>query len=60
MTFAKQLKQGRKKMGLTQKEMALFLGIPDRTHWDWDAGKTIPPEVTQEGCLARIKASPKS
>lgn len=61
MTFAEQLKTERKRLGLTQPEAAGLLSVPDRTYWEWENAKTEPPEIAQEGALARIqKAKPKA
>lgn len=54
MTFAKQLRTGRKRLGITQAECAVLLSIPARTFWRWEHGGTVPA-VAQEGALSRIK-----
>ena len=62
MKFSEKLFKERKKIGLTQNQMADYLEVKHRTYWGWERaeGKKEPDLVTQEGCLARIKASPKS
>ncbi len=63
MTFGKSIKALRMKLGLTQAEAAqmLSLGDPDgspskRTLEEWEAGRTTPMLVLQEGVLARLRA----
>lgn len=62
MKFSEQLKSARKRLGFTQSEAAAILEIPARTYWEWEAGKTEPHKITQEGALARLKSktNPKS
>lgn len=59
MNFADQLKSERDRLGLTQAGAAAVLGIPDRTYWEWEAGKTTPYAITQEGALRRLAATKK-
>lgn len=60
MKFAGQLKEHRKRLGLTQPQTAAILNVSARVHWEWEAGKTEPYAITQEGALARLKkAKPK-
>lgn len=54
MTFSEQLKAHRERLGLTQAELAALLGVPSRTHWEWESGKTTPHAITQEGALDRL------
>lgn len=54
MTFPEQLKAQRERLGLTQAELAALLDVPARTYWEWEAGKTTPYAITQEGALARL------
>jgi transcriptional regulator with XRE-family HTH domain len=56
MTFALRLKSERERLALTQAETAALLDVPARTYWEWEASKTTPYSVTQEGCLARLQA----
>lgn len=63
MTFGKSIKTLRTKLGLTQAEASEVLsqGDPDgspskRTLEEWEAGRTVPMLVLQEGVLARLRA----
>lgn len=55
MKFAKQLQAERDRLSISQPQAAEILGIPFRTYWEWEHGKTEPYEITQEGALARLK-----
>lgn len=55
MSFPEQLKTHRKRLGLTQAELALFLEVSPRAVWQWEKGE-LPHILTQEGALARLKA----
>jgi DNA-binding XRE family transcriptional regulator len=60
MSFADELKQERERLGITQAQAASLLSIAKRTYCDWEYGITTPPEVAQEGALARLrKAKPR-
>ena len=59
MNFSERLKSERERLGLTQAGAAAVLGIPDRTYWEWEAGKTEPYAITQEGALRRLSATKK-
>ncbi len=60
MDFAAQLKAERQRLRLTQPEASAALDIPDRTYWEYENGKTVPPAIAQEGALARLaKLKPK-
>ena len=39
------LKQWRKELNATQKEMAVFIGVPVRTWMNWEKGDRKPPPV---------------
>lgn len=52
--FSEKIKRERKRIGMSQKETAAFLGVCERVFWDWEAGKTTPYEITQEGALRRL------
>lgn len=55
MNFAETLKSERQRLGLTQAEVAVALGVKPRTIWEWE--NAVPPlAVTQEGALARLRA----
>lgn len=54
MTFALQLRSERKRLRLTQAEMAALLDISPRALWQWEQGQD-PLVLTQEGALARLK-----
>lgn len=53
MTFPKQLKTHRERLGLTQAKLASFLEVSPRAVWQWEKGE-IPHILTQEGALARL------
>lgn len=55
MTFGDQLKSERERLGIIQQATADILSIPKRTYCDWEYGITTPPEVAQEGALARLR-----
>ncbi len=50
-TFAKRFRKERKKLGLTQEELANKLGISKRTISNWETGQTKPflNEIVKEG-----------
>ena len=54
MTFQQQLADHQRRLGMTQAEMALLLGISPRTYAYWLAGGTVHA-LTQEGALARLR-----
>lgn len=60
MSFADQLKQERERLGITQAQAASLIAVPDRTYWEWEAGKTTPYAITQEGALTRLRTTKKS
>lgn len=55
MNFAAQLKAERQRLRLTQPEAAAALELKDRTYWEYENDKTVPPVIAQEGSLARLK-----
>jgi DNA-binding XRE family transcriptional regulator len=55
MDFDDKLKQERERLGITQAQAASLLSIAKRTYCDWEYGITTPPEVAQEGALARLR-----
>ena len=57
--FDKQLKAERERLGITQAQAASLISVPDRTYWEWEAGKTEPYAITQEGALRRLSATKK-
>lgn len=59
MSFAEQLKAERQRIGLNQADLAAVLEVPPRTYWEWEAGKTEPHLVCQEGALARLRKTKK-
>lgn len=48
------LKEARNKVGLTQKELSKWLGIPRRTIEDWDSGKKSPNSWTKALLIEKI------
>ena len=59
MKFAKQLKQERERLGITQAQAASLLDVSARTYWEWEASKTTPYAITQEGALGRLRTTKK-
>ena len=59
MKFSDQLKSERKRLGLTQAGAAALLDVPARTYWEWEAEKTTPYDISQEGALRRLSATKK-
>jgi transcriptional regulator with XRE-family HTH domain len=59
MSFSDQLKKERKRLGITQAQVASMIEVPARTYWEWEAAKTTPYEITQQGALARLRATKK-
>ena len=59
MSFADQLKSERERLGLTQAVAAALLDVPVRTYWEWEADKTTPYAITQEGAIGRFRATKK-
>lgn len=59
MNFAETLKAERSGLGLTQAQAAELIDVPARTYWEWEAGKTTPYAITQEGALGRLRATKK-
>lgn len=59
MSFADQLKSERERLGLTQAVAAALLDVPARTYWEWEADKTTPYAITQEGAIGRFRATKK-
>lgn len=55
MSFTAIIKQERERLGITQAQASSLLSIAKRTYCDWEYGKTTPPEVAQEGALARLR-----
>lgn len=54
MTFPESLKAERKRLNLNQPEAAGLLGVSKRTLELWEAGRTLPIELAQEGALMRM------
>jgi transcriptional regulator with XRE-family HTH domain len=59
MTFAEQLRAARKRLGLTQAELATLLGVSFEGVSKWERGLSEPSRITQEGALARLKRHKK-
>lgn len=59
MNFSERLKSERERLGLTQAGAATLLDISARTYWEWEAEKTTPYAITQEGALRRLSATKK-
>lgn len=48
------LKQIRNNIGLTQKEVSIYLGIPLRTIQNWEEGKRVPNEFMLEAAVEKL------
>jgi len=59
MQFADKLKKERKRLWITQAQAASLIGVPARTYWDWEADKTAPYAIAQEGALQRLRTTKK-
>ena len=57
MSFAEKLKTTRESLGLNQAEAAALLECGKRTLEHWEAGDRVPLAITQEGALARLRAT---
>jgi DNA-binding XRE family transcriptional regulator len=54
MTFATQLKEHRKRLGLNQAECGIILGFSEDAICKFERSECEPKAVTQEGILARL------
>lgn len=57
--FAAALKTARKRLGLTQAEVALLVDMSAEWISKCERGLTIPPAISQEGALERLRAAKK-
>jgi len=57
MTFAEKLKTARERLGLTQAEAALVVDMSAEWVSKCERGLTIPPAISQEGAMARLRAA---
>lgn len=57
VTFARQLKRLRKRLGLTQAQAAEALDVGFSTYRSWERGDQarLPLAVTQEGAITRLE-----
>lgn len=55
MTFSEQLKSERKRLGLNQAEAAAVVEMSAEWVSKCERGLTVPPLISQEGALARLK-----
>ena len=55
MSFAEELKSERKRIGLNQAEAAVVVEMSAEWVSKCERGLTIPPAISQEGALARLK-----
>ena len=53
-TFAQKLSAERKRLGISQAELAALLDVHKRTVEHWLHGTGEPAQVAQEGALARL------
>lgn len=58
-TFAEQLKAARERLGLTQSEAALVVDMSAEWISKCERALTIPPAISQEGALERLRAAKK-
>ena len=52
-SFAQKIKLERERIGITQAECAVILGVSPRAIWQWEQGQE-PIALTQEGALHRL------
>jgi len=50
------LREIRKNIGMTQEQMADFLGVPYRTYQNWELGTNEPPEWAFNMILEKISS----
>lgn len=62
MTFAAQLIDHRKRLGLTQAGAASLLGVGLSTYRAWETGdpNRTPLDVTREGVIARFREAARA
>lgn len=54
-TFANRFRSLRRKVGLTQKELADITEIPKRTIEDWERGFRLPPAYVQKLVIEKLE-----
>ena len=57
MIFAEQLRAARERLGITQPEAARIVNMSAEWVSKCERGPTIPPTISQEGALARLRAT---
>ena len=60
MIFADQLKQERERLGITQAQAASLLDVSKSVLAKWETFDRTPIAITQEGALARLRATKTS
>lgn len=57
MTFADHVRAYRRRLGMTQTELADLLDVSPRSVWGWEHGEagTLPHVLAQEGALDRLE-----
>jgi DNA-binding transcriptional regulator YiaG len=59
MSIPDQLKDARRKAGITQAEADHICGLGKGQFAAWESGRNVPLDVTVEGVLLRIRATKK-
>ena len=57
MIFSDQLKQERERLGITQAQAASLLSVSKSALAKWETVDRTPIAITQEGALARLRAT---
>ena len=48
------IKETRKKVGLSQVEAEKYIGVPHRTWQDWELGKRTPPDYVERLIIEKL------
>jgi DNA-binding transcriptional regulator YiaG len=59
MKFPDQIKTERERLGITQAQAASILSVSKSVLAKWEIGDRTPLAITQEGALARLRATKK-
>jgi DNA-binding transcriptional regulator YiaG len=52
--FSEQLYEARKKSGLTQQNVQVFIGVPVSTLQDWESGRRTPPAYVRKLIIEQL------
>ena len=59
MTFARQLREWRRRKFLTQKELAKLIPVTYQTVQRWEAGQSVPYPATQKRLVEVLSITPE-